>query len=53
MDDKQGFTFAGFVFLYFQSETFERQQIIECTEMKPECFLKSSNLIAYVHFTKT
>lgn len=25
MDDKQGFTFAGFVFLYFQSETFERQ----------------------------
>lgn len=24
MDDKQGFTFGGFVFLYFQFETFER-----------------------------
>ena len=40
-------------FFIFSLKPLKDKQIIECTEMKPECFLKSSNLIVYVHFTKT
>lgn len=50
MDDKQGSTLGGFVFLYLQFEKFERQIDNWIHTMKPICFIKGSNLIAYVSF---